>query len=280
MSRKFCLLGESLKHTMSPPIHKRLFELSNKDADYSVCEIQREKLKSSINELNQLVGYNITIPHKVDIIPLINGLDESAHRYGAVNCVYNNNGVSKGYNTDVYGFLRSLEAGGGELGGDVLLLGSGGVGRMMAIEACLAGSNLTIAVLERSIPKAEKVIADIKKLSPDAKVSITTLDNINGHFDLLINSTPVGMYPNSESCPVSDEVIKNSHCIFDAIYNPVETVLIKKAKSFGKIAIGGMAMLVWQAVVAHEIWDNANYNESDIIEIISDMEAIVTRDFK
>lgn len=279
MSRKFYLLGESLKHTMSPPIHKRLFELSNKDAEYLVCEIPREKLKSSINELNQLVGYNITIPHKVDIIPLINGLDESAGRYGAVNCVFNNNGVSTGYNTDVYGFLRSLEAGGGELGGDVLLLGSGGVGRMMAIEACLAGSNLTIAVLERSIPKAKKVIADIKKLSPDAKVLITTLDTINGHFDLLINSTPVGMYPDSEFCPVSDEVINNSDCIFDAIYNPVETVLIQKAKSFGKIAIGGMAMLVWQAVVAHEIWDNANYNESDILEIISDMEAIVTRDF-
>lgn len=280
MSRKFCIIGESLKHTMSPPIHKRLFELSGKPSEYSVMEIPKDDFNSSIDKLNQLDGYNITIPYKVDIIPLINGLDKTAKRYGAVNCVYNKNGVSTGYNTDVYGFLRSLKSGGGNLGGKVVLLGCGGVGRMMAIEACLADSDLTIAVLKRSIPKAEKVAKDIKFLCPDTKVTITTLDNINGKFDLMINSTPVGMYPKSKACPVSDDIIKNVSCVFDAIYNPVETVLIKKAKSYGKIAIGGMAMLVWQAVVAHEIWDNASYKESDIKKLITEMEKQVERDFK
>ena len=101
MSRKFCIVGESLKHTMSPPIHKRLFELSGDEAEYSVFEVTPDKLSDAITDLNKLNGYNITIPHKVGIIPLISQLDESASRYGAVNCVYNKDGVSKGYNTDV-----------------------------------------------------------------------------------------------------------------------------------------------------------------------------------
>ena len=278
--RKFSIIGGSLKHTMSPPIHKRLFELSGETAEYSVFEIAEEDLNTAITELDKLNGYNITIPHKVGIIPLISQLDETARRYGAVNCVLYKDGVSTGYNTDVYGFLRSLKAGGAQLGGSVLLLGCGGVGRMMAIEACLAGAALTIAVLEIFMPVAERVSDDIKALCPDAKVNITTLDKISGNFNLLINATPVGMYPKSDACPVSDDVIKSADSVFDAIYNPVDTVLLTKARSFGKTAIGGMAMLVWQAVVAHEIWDNASYDDSDIAEIIKEMEETVKRDFK
>lgn len=280
MSRKFCLLGESLKHTMSPPIHKELFELSGKTGDYSILETAPNMLASYSIYLKTLTGYNITIPHKVGIIPLIDELDETAKRYGAVNCVHTVNDISKGYNTDVFGFLRSLEAGGGKLGGNVLLLGCGGVGRMMAIEACLTNSALTIAVLEDFFPQAEKVREDILSLKPNADVKIVSFENISGNFDLLINATPVGMYPKSDDCPASDNVIKNTDCVFDAIYNPVETLLLKKAKEYGKKAIGGMAMLVWQAVVAHEIWDNASYKDEDISKIILKKQDIVERDFK
>lgn len=280
MTRKFCIVGHPLKHTMSPPIHQKLFELSGKPAEYEILDVSPENLLGSVDFLRSLSGYNITIPHKIDIIPTLDKIDETAQRYGAVNCVHNANGVATGYNTDVFGFIHSLKVGGGKLGGDVLLIGSGGVGRMMAIEACLAGSALTIAVLERTIPVAEKVVADIKALCPDAKVKVTTLSNISGHYDLLINSTPVGMYPKSDACPISDEVISECDCIFDAIYNPVETLLINKGKQMGKKIIGGMAMLVWQAVVAHKIWDNAEYSDADIAKLIADMEVIVERDFK
>ena len=151
---------------------------------------------------------------------------------------------------------------------------------MMAIEACLANSVLTIAVLEDFFPQAEKVREDILSLKPDADVKIVSFENIIGNFDLLINATPVGMYPKADACPASDNVIKNTDCVFDAIYNPVETLLLKKAKEYGKKAIGGMAMLVWQAVVAHEIWDNASYKDEDISKIILKMQDIVERDFK
>ena len=93
MVRKFCLLGESLKHTMSPPIHNELFELSDKTGDYSILEVSPEKLSTYSDYLKSLDGYNITIPHKVGIIPLIDALDETAERYGAVNCVHTLNGM-------------------------------------------------------------------------------------------------------------------------------------------------------------------------------------------
>ena len=145
---KYALLGYPLGHTMSPPIHKRLFELDGKpDSEYEVCEIPPEKLAERSEYLNSLNGYNITIPYKVDIIKYLDGLDESAKRYNSVNCVVNRDGKNIGYNTDCSGFLRSLEAGGAKLGGRVLQIGCGGVGRMMAIEAALHGAELTIVAI-------------------------------------------------------------------------------------------------------------------------------------
>ncbi len=278
---KYAILGYPLKHTMSPPIHKRLFELSGVSGfEYEICEFSPEELAEKGEYLNALAGYNITIPYKVEIINLCDELDESAKRYTSVNCIANKNGKHIGYNTDCDGFLRTLEAGGANLSGNVLQLGCGGVGRMMAIEAVRHGAKLTISVLPDFENTAEPVLEYAQKYYPNAEITVTTADKISGKFDLLVNSTPVGMYPNVESCPISDEVIRSCECVFDAIYNPVETLLMKKARSFGKKAIGGMAMLVWQAVVAHEIWDGSKYNEGDITQIITDMESAVMRDFK
>ncbi len=279
MTRQFCVLGESLPHTISPTIHQRLFDLSEKKGDYSILELTPEQLLTQIDFLKTFTGYNVTIPHKVKIIPFIDKLDASAERYGAINCVHNKDGISTGYNTDVFGFLRALESGGGNLGGKVLLLGCGGAGRMMAIEAALADSDLTIAVRESSMEKAQKVLEDILILKPNANVTITTLNSIQGSYDLLINSTPVGMYPDTDMCPVSDDVIRNCKCVFDAIYNPTETLLLKKSIEFGGCTINGMAMLVWQAVAAHEIWDNASYSAEEIDLLITQMQEYVKRVF-
>lgn len=279
MSRKYAILGETLKHTMSPPIHARLFELKNREFEYEICEVKPEDLNEKAKYLNSLNGYNITIPHKIGIIDCIDKLDESAKRYGAVNCVDNKDGVLTGYNTDCDGFLRSILSSGGKLDGNVLLLGAGGVGRMMAIETCRAGGKLTMAVLDDFVPSAQKVKEDILKLVPDAEVNITGFDKISGHFDTMINATPVGMYPKCDACVVSDEVIKNADFVFDAIYNPRETQLMKKAKAFGSKAVGGMAMLVWQAVSAHEIWDNDEYTDEEVQSIIDEMYVKVEEDF-
>lgn len=282
MPRKFAILGHPLKHTMSPPIHRKLFEMAGfTEEEYLIYDIPPEELKNNIAMLDSLDGYNITIPHKVSIIPYLDQLDRSARGFGAVNCVTHQNGKTIGYNTDCYGFTRALEAGGVSLKGQrVLQLGCGGVGRMMAIESAISGAQLTIAVREGCEYETVPVLEEIKRVAPSCEARITNLDKIHENFDLMVNATPVGMYPKTEACPVADDVVAKCACVFDVIYNPVKTALMRKAESFGRKTMGGMAMLVWQAVIAHEIWDHSTYDEAKIAELITEMEQQVERNFK
>ncbi len=275
--RRYTLIGDPLGHSMSPMIHSRLFELAGREAEYTLSQIHAEDLKAQAPVLRALNGYNITIPHKVGIIPFLDGLDESAARYNSVNCVANKDGKSIGYNTDCDGFLRSVA--GMPLNGSVLLIGCGGVGRMMGIEAARHGAALTVAVLEQDRPLAEKMCEEIAAMCPSARTQIILTSEITGSFDLLLNACPVGMYPKTNSSPVSDEIIAACGSVFDVIYNPTETQLIRKAKALGKPAVGGAAMLVWQAVRAHEIWDGDSYTLEQVQGIIRELEETVNRDF-
>lgn len=273
---KYGLIGHPLGHSMSPLIHEKLFALSGiTDYTYELIDIVPESLKNSIDVFKELKGFNVTIPHKTAIIPMTDRLGESALRYNSVNCVSNDNGIFTGYNTDCDGFLRSAEL--LPLGGKVLLLGCGGVGRMIAIESALHGAELTIAVIPQDVKTAQLVMAEILAKCSDASVRICLVSEISGKFDLLINATPVGMYPKCDSCAVSDEIIENCLSFFDVIYNPTETLLMKKARSLGRTAIGGAAMLVYQAVKAHELWYGGTFNAEDISGIIKAVEDEVNK---
>lgn len=266
---KYTLIGYPLGHSMSPWIHERLFALANRKAEYTLTELPPEQLAETMPELKKLKGFNITIPYKTDMLAYMHELDETAKRYSAVNCVaMTSDGRSYGYNTDCDGFLRSVKD--MPLNKKVLLIGCGGVGRMMATEAVIHGADLTIS--EPNQEKANALAEELHKNYQNAKIRITQADKLDENFDLIMNASPVGMYPNINACPVSDNLIQKCESVFDVIYNPTETLLVKKAKSFGKKAVGGSAMLVWQAVRAHEIWDNDRYNLEDIKKIISDME--------
>jgi len=271
---KFGLIGHPLGHSMSPLIHEKLFKLSGiSDSSYELIDIAPENLSTDVENLRQLRGFNITIPHKTAIIPFTDSLAESAQRYNSVNCIHNDNGKFIGYNTDCDGFLRSAQL--LPIGGDVLILGCGGVGRMIAIETALHGANITLAVIPQDIQTAQLLMAEILSKCADASVKIELISEVNGNYDLLINATPVGMFPKTDACAVSDEVIRNSASIFDVIYNPTETLLMKKARAMGKTAVGGAAMLVYQAVKAHEIWYGGEFNLEDISGIIADVEKAV-----
>ncbi|MCR5016878.1 MAG: shikimate dehydrogenase [Ruminococcus sp.] len=268
---KYGLIGHPLGHSMSPLIHEKLFALSGiSDYSYELIDIAPEELTSRMDELKELRGFNITIPHKTAIIPFADELSESALRYNSVNCISNNGGRFIGYNTDCDGFLRSTEA--LPLGGKVLLVGCGGVGRMIAIEAALHGAELTISVIPQDIKTAQLVMAEILAKCSGANVRICLVSDIEGSFDLLINATPVGMYPKTENCAVSDEIIANCSSFFDVIYNPTETLLMKKARALGRTAVGGASMLVYQAVKAHEYWYGGEFSAEDISKIIVDVE--------
>lgn len=271
---KYGLIGHPLGHSMSPLIHKRLFALSGiADYSYELIDIAPEELASKEEMLREMKGFNITIPHKTAIIPMTDKLGESALRYNSVNCIANCDGVMTGYNTDCDGFIRSAEL--LPLGGKVLLVGCGGVGRMMAIEAALHGAELTIAVIPQDVKTAQLAMAEILSKCSGASVKICLVSEIDGGFDLLINATPVGMFPKVDACPVSDEVIGRCLSFFDVIYNPKETLLMKKARALGRTAVGGAAMLVYQAVKAHELWYGGEFEAEDISAIITEVEDAV-----
>lgn len=274
--KHYGLLGFPLRHTMSPPIHQRLFKLEGvSDFDYTLKEYSPEELSEKISDVLALDGFNITIPHKVEIIKYIDELADSAKRYNSVNCVVKKDGKYIGYNTDCDGFLRSIEAAGGKLDGTVLHCGCGGVGRMIAIECVRHGAKLTVSVPEGFEDTVEPVkeYARANGFSDDIKV--VHPNEIEGKFDTLINASPVGMFPKVENCPVTEDIIANCGFVFDVIYNPERTKLMQTAEKHGIKTCGGMAMLVWQAVVAHEIWSGANYSDSDIAKLISDMHKLM-----
>ena len=269
--KKFAVIGHPIGHTMSPFIHNRLFELSGIEAEYTKLDIAPENLADEYSKvLAKLDGYNITIPHKQNIIPLIDEIDEKAKMYGSVNTVANINGVAKGYTTDPDGFLKALNAAGITLDGRVVILGCGGVARTMAYEVVLKGLPLLFAVRKEDVDIAKLLCNEIENTVKGAKVSFCLIDELSGDIDVLVNATPLGMFPKVDVQPVSDSVINRCASVFDAVYNPLETVLIKKALANGAKAVGGMSMLVWQAVVAHEKWDGSVYDKDDIAKLCID----------
>lgn len=277
--RKFAVIGHPIGHTMSPFIHKRLFQLSGDfDAAYNVEDIAPENLRRQYPRLlSEYTGFNITIPHKNAMMDLAAHVDGSAARYGSVNVL--DCKTNTGYSTDAYGFLQSLASEKIPLQGHVCILGCGGVARTFLYESAQRGCQITLAVRESGLQTARTLKREVQSVFP-VQVECVPLGDIPGRFDLLINATPVGMYPHIEASPVDLQVIERARAVFDAVYNPRNTLLLRLARQVGVPAAGGMAMLVWQAVKAHEIWDNAHYEEEDVTQLIADAYQEMERHFQ
>lgn len=274
MKKFYGLIGHPLSHSFSPQIHKKLFELSSiKNSTYELLDISPYEFNTFMNKRPNLDGFNVTIPYKIKIFEKLKQLDVTAKKYGSVNTVNKEpDGSYKGYNTDILGLLKSINSEGISLSKDVLLLGCGGVGRMVAIETISQNGDLTIAVKNSSIQKAQNLKLEIIKQYKSANIKIVNINKIpNVYFDLLINATPCGMFPNINEIPISPNVCSKTQAIFDLIYNPNETMLMKTGKSYGCKIIGGLEMLVWQAVYAQQIWNDIKFNENDIQNLINEM---------
>lgn len=264
--KNFGLTGYPLGHSLSPFIHRELMKISGIDGEYSLFEIAPENLESGFYKLKELSGFNVTIPHKINIIPFLDSLDEKAQLFSAVNTV-KTGAQCKGYNTDCDGFLRALDGAGMSLSGDVLLCGAGGVSRMIAFEAALKDCRLTIAARNESLEKAEKLKNEI--LSKTGKTAeVVSYENISDGYDLIVNGTPVGMFPKTDKCVLKKDTVLKSRAVYDVIYNPDETLLLKYAKEAGIKYSNGLSMLVWQAAVAQEIWNGAQFSSDDIQKVI------------
>jgi len=253
---RFAVLGESLMHTWSPQIHNSLFASAGIDAIYLPVTVPKDKLSSAVDVLRScFAGFNVTIPYKERIIPLLDEVDDAVHACGAVNTVENRNGRLVGHITDGLGMLRAIaERDVNTSEADVLILGGGGAARVAAYEFLVRRGRVCLAVRNRG--KGEMLARELADTQSDGmnRISVSTLDHIPDAHDILINCTPVGMYPNVNESPVSADVVGRCAAVFDAVYNPRETRLLQIAREAGITTIEGLGMLYYQAVEAERFW--------------------------
>ena len=248
---KYGLIGEKLGHSFSKTIHEALGGY-----EYQLCEVAPDKLDDFMQK-RDFIGINVTIPYKQAVIPYLDEIDESAKKIGAVNTVVNRDGKLYGYNTDFYGMKMLFNHAGIDASGcKAVILGSGGT------------SKTAKAVLESLGAK------EVIRLSRSGKDgSMTYGEGASQHLDaeIIVNTTPVGMYPEVLDMPVILLSLKNPIGVIDAIYNPLRTMTILEARSFGAKAEGGLYMLVAQAVRASEIFLDKTYPEGTTDKIYNDI---------
>ncbi len=275
----FAVIGHPIGHTMSPFIHRRLFSLSGLQPSYTVLDVP--VVSEQIEMLRKLDGFNITIPHKSSIIPFLDTVDEKAERFGSVNTVKAENGRLCGYTTDGIGCRKALGRYGLSLEGSLLILGRGGAARAIAFEAVMTAAvpKIDFACREESLEKAEELCGELEKLCFDLgktgvfrAFSYAQLETETKQYDLMLNTTSVGMYPHGGVSIVGKDVLSRSKAAFDAVYNPGKTEFLRLAEECGLKTVGGMGMLVCQAVAAHEIWYGASFSDGDIEQLIKDAE--------
>lgn len=253
---RFAVLGQSLPHTWSPYIHNSLFDAAGLDAVYLPVTVPPERLGSVTDVFRSCFsGFNVTIPYKEKILPFLDDIDEAAQVCGAVNTVEIRNGRMIGHITDGLGMLRAIEERGVETHqADVLILGGGGAARVAGYAFLSRGGRVTFAV--RDTQKGDALAHALAKTQQDGlhRLSVRPLADCDEAHDILINCTPVGMYPHVDACPVSADVIARCRAVFDAVYNPRETRLLTLARQNGLPAIEGLGMLFYQAVEAQKFW--------------------------
>ncbi|MDR1565323.1 MAG: shikimate dehydrogenase [Oscillospiraceae bacterium] len=269
-NQKFAVVGHPIGHTLSPFVHKLLFEIAGISAIYTVVDILPENFESEFSRLTkELDGFNVTIPYKTQAARLAERLVGKAELCGAVNTIKTDDEIT-GYTTDPAGFIKALEQAEISAAGDVLLLGAGGVSRTIAYELASFGVKLTIAVRPSGLEKAKLLVSDLAVDCPELPVSVILLEEITGDYDLLINGTSSGMYPNVDEMPVSAEVLRRCRTVFDAVYNPVDTKLLRTASELGLKTANGLAMLVWQAAASQELWLGIQpFNRENVAAVIA-----------
>lgn len=266
---QYGLLGGKLGHSLSPKIHELFFKYTGVEGTYGLLETELEVLPERVMGMRTTyAGSNVTIPHKIAVMPLLDSIASEAQAIGAVNTIKFTAEGAFGFNTDYFGFGRMLEYNDIAITGKIaVVLGSGGAAR--AVMKYLADKEAAEIYLVTREPQS--VDQHFLEIAPNCKViDYATLEDLRG--DVIINCTPVGMYPKVEAAPVSAKVCANFEAAVDLIYNPAETLFLKQAKDAGKKYVNGLFMLVAQAVAAQEIWQGKTYDSQLIVRIMTELE--------
>jgi shikimate dehydrogenase len=258
-TRLYGIIGNPIEHSLSPAMQNAAFEAVGLDAVYLALRVESSRLRQAIEGFRavNLSGFNVTIPHKVAVMEYLDELDDSAATIGATNTVVNSDGRLIGYNTDGIGAMEALrDAGIDTRGRRVLLLGAGGAARALAFSLAKTAERITI--LNRTAPKAEGLAEDLRRATRATvahdKLDPSTLSKEVISADLLVNATSVGMHPRPEETPVDARFLRRDMVVFDIVYSPLETRLLREAREAGATTVGGLMMLVHQGAQAFELW--------------------------
>jgi shikimate dehydrogenase len=256
VKKLFAVLGDPIGHSMSPVMLNDLFSFYNIDADYLPFLVKVEDLQDAVKGLKAIGvgGFNVTIPHKSKIIPFLDGVDDLAANIGAVNTVVNENGKLIGYNTDGPGFLKGLSEYLPKIDGQkVLMIGAGGAAR--AIYFTLAKENpLVVNIANRTIENASSLINNCPYSVSSNALSFDEASESLGEYDLVIQTTQIGMSPNIYEQPITLNNIGKQTFYCDIIYNPLETQFLKEAYQKEARIQNGIDMFVYQGALAFEKW--------------------------
>ena len=255
MLKTFAVIGDPIDHSLSPTIHNAAYRELGLECTYIAYRIPKDQLDVEIDSLKKIKisGFNVTIPHKINMLKFLDEVDENCKIIGATNTVINDNGYLKGYNTDMDGFLEPIKNRNIEIkNSNVLLLGAGGAAR--AIIAGMAKEKVKhVTIINRTIENSLQLKEFSQNIGLDSEVkSIEEMTELHADYNFIINSSSLGLQNESNIIPT--QIINEETVVYDIIYKPVNTDLIKESKRKNAEIIYGYEMLLGQAVRSFEIW--------------------------
>ena len=263
------LIGSPVEHTLSPMIHNTLAERLGHNLVYVPFPVETGRLGEAVNGAYalQFPGLNVTVPYKSEVMACLKEIDGLAHDIGAVNTLVRIDGGYKGYNTDMEGLYRAIQSEGIQVSGErIILLGAGGAARAVAYLCAVKGAD-KVYMLNRTLSKAQAVAEEVnRKVGREVILPMLTEDYVtlpDGQY-LAIQGTSVGLAPHAEDVVIADDSFyEKIHTGFDLIYSPWETRFMKLTKSHGGKAYNGLKMLLYQGIIAYELWNDVYVSDED-----------------
>ena len=275
MKKNFGLLGFQIQNSLSPQIHKKFFELKNVKANYSIFNIPKEKFEDFFKEIDKLDGFNITTPYKDKVFAKFEKKSQVAESLKTTNTVVKEKNHFICHNTDYYGFLESLKHFEIKLKKNILLLGLGGAGKVVAKRSINSGCFLTIAVRKNSISKAENSLRSIISKKKINHFEIVAIEKIpNRIYNIIVNATPIGM-SHLDKNPIKEKFLVGCSAAIDLIYYPTETKFLKAAKKLKIKTVSGLFMLISQAKKANELFLKTKIKKDYVFKIYKQIKNIL-----
>ena len=277
------LIGNPVEHTLSPVIHNTLARMTGENLIYVPFRVEKERVEDALKgafALNVL-GLNVTVPHKSEVLPYLDGVDEEAAMIGAVNTLVRTEKGYRGYNTDLPGLYRALLSEGIQVEGEeILLLGAGGASRAAAFLCAKKGAK-KVYLLNRSLERAQAVANEVNSVMRQECIRpmpLAAWGELTGRRYLAIQGTSVGLAPDTEKAVIEDaRFYELIHTGFDLIYRPAETKFMRLVRMAGGKTAGGLKMLLYQGVESYERWTGKKITEEQALACYEQMEKELER---